>query len=97
MKTTSEYLDILGQYKQTHALQYGISRMGVFGSVARGEQKDESDVDVVMESEVQTLFTMAGIKRELEELCGIPVDIVRLHDQMNPRFKQRILNEAIYV
>jgi predicted nucleotidyltransferase len=97
MKTTKEYLDILSQYKKEHAMQYGISRMGVFGSVARGEQREESDVDVVMEGEAQTLFTVAGIKRELEELLEIPVDIVRLHDRMNPRFRQRIINEAIYV
>jgi predicted nucleotidyltransferase len=71
--------------------------MGVFGSVARGEQKEDSDVDVVMEGESQTLFTIAGIKRELEELFGIPVDIVRIHDRMNPRFRQRIINDAIYV
>lgn len=76
---------MLSQYKQAHAMQYGIVRMGIFGSVARGEQRADSDVDVVIEGEAQTLFTVACIKRELEELFGLPVDVVRIHEI----FKQR--------
>ncbi|GHT53422.1 DNA polymerase subunit beta [Bacteroidia bacterium] len=97
MKANNKYLDMLSQYKQAHAMQYGIVRMGIFGSVARGEQRADSDVDVVIEGEAQTLFTVVGIKRELEDLFGLPVDVVRIHDRMNPRFKQRIVNDAIYV
>jgi predicted nucleotidyltransferase len=97
MKTTNEYLDILSQYKQKHASEYGIERMGIFGSVARGEQTDNSDVDVCIESPSMSLFALSGLYLNLEKLLGTPVDIVRMHKNMNPHFKQRIEKEAIYV
>ncbi|GHT08298.1 hypothetical protein AGMMS49525_17500 [Bacteroidia bacterium] len=43
------------------------------------------------------LFALSGLYLNLEELLGMPVDIVRMHKNMNPRFKQRIEKEAIYV
>ena len=49
MKTTSEYLQLLKQFKDSKAMQYGIRKIGLFGSVARGEHKEGSDVDVVYE------------------------------------------------
>ena len=49
MKTTSEYIALLRKYMAENAYKYGIMRMGIFGSVARGEQTAESDVDVCIE------------------------------------------------
>ena len=49
MKTTSEYITLLRKYMAENASKYGIMRMGIFGSVARGEQTVESDVDVCVE------------------------------------------------
>ena len=49
MKTTSEYIAILHKYMAENAHKYGIVRMGIFGSVARGEQTENSDVDVCVE------------------------------------------------
>ena len=46
MKTTSEYMALLRKYMVENAHKYGIMRMGIFGSVARGEQTEDSDVDV---------------------------------------------------
>lgn len=97
MKSTTEYLELLRNYKKQNAARYGISKMGIFGSVARGDQKEESDVDVYLEGEPQSLFTMARIKYELEDLFGCKVDIVRLRTTMNQFLKQRILQEGIYV
>ena len=44
MKTTQEYVQLLKEYKQNRGILYGISRIGIFGSVARGEQTEGSDV-----------------------------------------------------
>lgn len=97
MKTTTEYLQLLRQYMQNYAQHYGITRMGIFGSVARGEQKDNSDIDICFEvSNVPTLFTMAHIKYELEDLFGTPVDLVRLRDHMDEFLKKNIEQEALY-
>ena len=51
MKTTSEYIALLRKYMAENAHKYGIVRMGIFGSVARGEQTENSDVDVFLLSE----------------------------------------------
>ena len=49
MKTRNEYLELLRLYKQRMAEQYGIVRLGIFGSVSRNEQKEDSDLDVCVE------------------------------------------------
>lgn len=97
MKTTADYIELLKGYKEQHAKTYGILRMGIFGSVARGEQKRDSDIDIYMEGEPQSLLTMAHIKNELEILFGCRVDLVRLRQRMNTFLKKRILEEGIYV
>lgn len=97
MKSTAEYLQLLRQYMNTHAGQYGITRMGIFGSVARGEQTENSDVDICFEAPAPNLFTFARIKYELETLLGSPVDLVRLRDRMDEYLRHDIEKEALYV
>lgn len=50
MKSTAEILELLRIYKTQFASKYGFKRLGVFGSVARGEQTEQSDVDVCYEA-----------------------------------------------
>ena len=79
LKSTREYL----------SEHYGVSSMLLFGSVARNEQKEDSDVDV--------LFNHAGVKVYLEEQLGCPVDVVRLRENMNQLLKQQILKYGVRV
>ena len=95
MKTTKEYLQLLQAYKLQSAIRYGISRIGIFGSVARGEQQEGSDVDVYVELSSPDLFSLVHIKDELQQLFGCPVDVVRLRDNMNELLK-RSIEEGIY-
>lgn len=97
MKTTAEYITLLRKYMTENAHKYGILRMGIFGSVARGEQTEYSDVDVCIEGHLHGFFALAGIKQELEELLGCKVDIVRLRDKMDVFLRERIQKEGIYV
>lgn len=97
MKSISEYLQLLAVYMQTHASVYHIKRMGIFGSVARGEQTENSDIDICYEGEAPNLFTLARIQYELEALLGCPVDLVRVRERMDDMLKQAIQREAIYV
>ena len=97
MKSTAEILDLLRMFKAQSASKYGLKRIGIFGSVARGEQTDQSDVDICYESEPPSLRTLEHIQSELEELLGCSVDLIRIRERMNSRLKQRILNEGIYV
>lgn len=96
MKTINDYILILRQYLSTKAEAYGISKIGIFGSVARNEQTEGSDVDVCVEMKKPDLFVMVHIKEELQELFGKPVDIVRLRDNMNPMLLKQIQKDGIY-
>ena len=96
MKTTNDYITILRKYLSTKADAYGITKIGIFGSVARNEQTEDSDVDVCVEMKKPDLFTMVHIKEELQELFGKPVDIVRLRKNMNPMHLKQIKRDGIY-
>ena len=97
MKTTSEYLQLLKQFKDSKAKSYGISKIGLFGSVARGEHKEGSDVDVLYEGEPNILLR-SRMKRELESLFGCKVDLVRFRKQIkNTLFGESIVEDLILV
>ena len=83
MLTTVEYLSLLREYMRKNSAKYGISRMGIFGSVARGEQREGSDVDICVEIDRPSIFTLVHIKEELEKLLKCPVDVVRLRNNMD--------------
>jgi uncharacterized protein len=91
-----QILAILREYKNQVAEQYGILEIGIFGSVARNQSTDDSDVDVVIRVRKPELFMLAGIKSDLEERLNRPVDIVTYREAMNRFLKKRIDGEAVY-
>ncbi|MBU4262652.1 MAG: nucleotidyltransferase domain-containing protein [Proteobacteria bacterium] len=91
-----EIIEILRDYKHEFAEQYGILAIGVFGSVAREEGREDSDVDVVVRILKPDLFILVGIKTELTERLQRPVDIVTYRENMNQFLKNRIDVEAVY-
>ena len=97
MSTTQEYIDLLSDFKNNRGLAYGITHIGIFGSVARGEQTGKSDVDIYYEGVPLSLFKIMALKNELENLLNCSVDIVRLREKMNLVLKKRIQKEGIYV
>ena len=97
MKERTEILRLLKRYKPTAQKKYGMTKIGIFGSVARGEQREDSDVDVCYEGEAPSFLTLDIIQSELEDLLGSKVDIVRVRDNMNSLLRQRILRDGIYV
>ena len=97
MRTTNEYIQLLRQFKASRAADYGIKSLGLFGSAARGEQREESDVDVVYEGE-PNLLLRSRMKTELESLFGCRVDVVRYRKQLTGTlFGKEILQDLILV
>ena len=92
-----EILRILASFRERKQDEFGILRLGVFGSVARDQATEASDVDVVVELGQPDLLALVGVKQELEELLRLPTDVVRYREEMNPYLKRRIEQEAIYV
>ena len=91
-----DILKILDLYKKEVANAYKILKIGVFGSTARGEANDESDVDIVIRISEPDFFMLAGIKNDLENRLKKSVDIVTYTDTMNSFLKKRIDHEALY-
>jgi predicted nucleotidyltransferase len=77
--------------------KYGVTRIGIFGSVARNEATEDSDVDIVYEMSRPNLFTVVHLKEELEQLLHFSVDLIRYRDRMNLYLKKRIEKEGVYV
>jgi uncharacterized protein len=97
MKTKKHYIHLLSNFHKNRGFVYGINKLGIFGSVARGEQKEGSDVDIYYEGEPLSLFKIAALKDELETALGNPVDIVRIRKSMNNLLKKRIQKDGLYV
>lgn len=96
VQSKEHYISLLLQYKMENGEKYGIKRIGIFGSVARGEQKEGSDVDVCVELERPDLFYLVHIKEDLCNLFETPVDVVRLREHMNPILQRNIARDGIY-
>jgi len=92
----TEYLDILRAFKYSHAEEYNISRIGIFGSVVRGEQTDISDIDIYYDGPALGLSASVKLLTDLENIFQRPVDIVRKHKNLKPAFVQHIEKEVIY-
>ena len=95
--TKAKILDCLKEYYTTHREIYKITSMGIFGSFAREEQHEGSDIDIVFETTEPNLLKTSSMKIELEEIFHRPVDIIRFRESLRPGFKRRIAKEAVYV
>ncbi len=91
-----QVLKLLREHKHELKERYGITRLGIFGSVARDEADERSDVDVVLEMKPD-LFARVSLKEELETILRAKVDVVRYWRRMNHYLKRRIDTEAHYV
>lgn len=92
-----DILAFLYAHKDELYQKYSVTKLGLFGSYAKGDATSESDVDVVVQLAKPNLLTLSALQQELQESFKIPVDVIRLRDTMNPFLKSQILKEAIYV
>lgn len=76
--------------------KFGVREIGVFGSFARGEQRSDSDVDILVDLERETFRDYMGLLRFLESLFRRKVDLV-MKDCIKPIIRKRVLDETRYV
>ena len=91
MKSTEEYLSILRSEKESLFRKYQISNLGLFGSVARHEQREDSDIDIYYESSHMSLFTLCRLKSELVDL------FCKRESFAGTRMEKSINKDLIYV
>ena len=74
--------------------RYGLSRPRVFGSVLSGTDTDDSDLDLLVDPGKSTsLFTIAGLKIDAENLLGVPVSVLTPNG-LPPKFRDEVLQHA---
>ncbi|MBD2233527.1 nucleotidyltransferase family protein [Phormidium tenue] len=88
---------LLREFKEQRGESFQLTALGYFGSYARGKASPDSDVDVVFKTDYPNLLLTSRLRLDLIELINLPVDVIRYHENMNPRFKARLDREAIYV
>lgn len=97
MKSRQEILDTLSRHLGQIQSEYGVSKLGIFGSVVRGEQKTASDIDILVEFSRSTgMVQFLRLEQKLQELLGARVDLVT-RKALKKHIGQRILSEVQYV
>ena len=96
MKSTQEYISTLTQHAPILRDRFGMTAMSLFGSVARGEQNENSDVDVLVDMP-PTLRAVGGANDYLEQILGCHVDMIRNHNRLTPFFRKQIARDGITI
>ncbi len=89
-------LNYLKEHKNEFMQKYGIERIALFGSYARDEVKEDSDIDIFLKMKPD-FYKLIGLKQQIKDYFNTKVNIVRLRDKMNMALKRRILKDGIYV
>lgn len=77
------------------ARRYGAHDIRIFGSVARGDADESSDLDLIVRFEPgRSLFDHGGLLMELQDLLGVKVDVIS-EGGMRPRFRRHVMKEAV--
>lgn len=97
MQNTAEIINVLKHFKKVYAHKYGIRTLGIFGSFARGQQDEQSDLDVVVTLSDPDFFTLEKIREELEKLMPLHIDIINFRNTLRDSLKENIQRDAIYV
>ncbi|RLI71554.1 hypothetical protein DRO97_09770 [Archaeoglobales archaeon] len=97
MRTIKEIQELLKRCKDEIEKEFKAEIIGIFGSYVRGEEKPESDVDVLVRfKEGATLFDLVGLAEFLEEQIGVKVDVVS-ERAIKPELKEQILKEVVAI
>ena len=96
MKPYEDIQQILSKHKERLLSNYPIRSLAIFGSYSRGEQKSNSDLDILVEFSGQVGIRFVDLAEELEELLGVKVDLVSKNG-VKDNYLKHIQEELIYV
>lgn len=97
MKSLTDIEQVLADEKPHLIETYGLSEIGLFGSYVRGEQRPDSDVDILIELARPPKIGLIGLielQEHLSDLLGVPADLV-IKSNLRRRVGQRILREVV--
>jgi len=97
VNTLSDLKDPLQKLYPKLKQKYGVTKLGIFGSYARNEQRADSDLDILVTfEEAPGLFQYIELENLISDTLGIKVDLV-MEDALKPTIKERVLNEVVLV
>ena len=96
MKKLSEIKSLLELHQQSIKEKYNVRQLGIFGSIARDEATEFSDVDILVELEKPIGLDFVLLGDELEDILGVKVDIVT-PNALKPKMFDYIKQDLIYV
>lgn len=97
MRTLDSILTELRALRPALCRRYPIRTLGVFGSYARGEQTEGSDLDILVEMGTgATLIDLAGLRLDLSDALGVDVDLVE-REALRPRMAPSVLTEVVQI
>ena len=77
--------------------KYGVRKAAIFGSVARGDDMEDSDIDIIVEfADGKSLLDLVALKLELQKILGKEIDIIT-YNSIHPLLKERILGEQVVI
>ncbi|MFQ6091656.1 MAG: nucleotidyltransferase family protein [bacterium] len=98
-KSLDEIKKILKKHEKELKEKYGVREIGIFGSYLRGEDKEKSDLDILVEFMPDakiSLLEFVELENYLSDLLGVKVDLVE-RSVLKPRIGKQILREVVYV
>lgn len=98
VRNRSDIIDFLSSHKEELAQRFGVTSIGLFGSYARAEAREASDIDIAVElhPDHKSLRTFFGLRRYLEQEMGRPVDL-GIESALKPQVRDEIAKEIIHV
>ena len=97
MKSLNEISAILEQHKSEFEKKYKLKEIGIFGSYAKGQQKETSDIDILVEfDDAPDLLTFLELESYVEKILDIKADMVR-KKALRPELRDDILRDVVYL
>ncbi|MGM9822208.1 MAG: nucleotidyltransferase family protein [Muribaculaceae bacterium] len=96
MCTANECISKIRQNLPYIKQEYGVTRLCLFGSVARGDNRPDSDVDILVDMPPK-IFALSALHRYLETLLESSVDLIRRHSHLSPTFLNQIARDGIQI
>jgi uncharacterized protein len=97
MMTGQQLLDVLRKEKPYLQKKFNLLSIGVFGSYAKGAERFDSDIDLLVELAEPSFDSLAGLQIYLEKKLDKPVELIRKGNTLSGRFLRRIEKSALYV
>lgn len=96
MKKVEQIRKKIAQYKSELKSEFGVKEIGIFGSYVRGQQKKNSDLDILVDfTDAPSLFKFIELENYLRRLLNVKVDLV-MKSALKPNIGRHIIGEVIY-